>query len=69
MKKILIIGIVVMLLCLSNSSYALYAYWNGTTDNWYSNNWIYEIPVAGDTVYVNNGGTKICPHCNGKKTR
>jgi len=38
-------------------TYAATRYWIGGTDNWYSNNWFTQIPVAGDSAKINNGGT------------
>jgi hypothetical protein len=52
------IGVVVMMLCISNSSYAQYAYWVGTTGDWFSpTDWMYDMPTSGDWAYIDNGGT------------
>jgi hypothetical protein len=58
MKKILLIGVVVILLCLSSIARAEDTYWIGTTGDWSSpSNWMFKVPESGDVAYVNNGGT------------
>jgi hypothetical protein len=59
MKKIMLIGVMSFILSLASISNAQYAYWSGTTGDWFdSSNWTYfYIPTSSDHAYVENGGT------------